>query len=64
MARKSDIKVVSYVRINGVLTPWSNLSDDSKEEYTKQIYRNLSSNLSRHLSDNPEEAERLMRSMT
>lgn len=61
MARKTELKAVSYVMIDETPVLWENLSDETREECIKKIMDNLSDTMSRYFSENPEEAKNLIK---
>lgn len=60
MARKTELKAVSYVTINESPVLWENLSDESRRECIENIMKNVGDALSIYFSEHPEEAENLM----
>lgn len=56
MARKTELKAVSYVTINESPVLWESLSDESRRECIGNIMKNVGDSLSIYFSENPEEA--------
>lgn len=61
MARKTELKAVSYVMIDETPVLWENLSTETRGECIRKIMDNLSDTMSRYFSENPEEARNLIK---
>lgn len=59
MAKKTELKAVSYVMIDETPVLWENLSTETRGECLKKMMENLGDTMSRYFSENPEEAEKL-----
>ena len=61
MARKTELKAVSYVMIDETPVLWENLSTETRGECIRKIMDNLSDTMSRYFSENPEEAKNFIK---
>lgn len=61
MARRTELKAVSYVMIDETPVLWENLSTETRGECIRKIMDNLSDTMSRYFSENPEEARNLIK---
>ncbi len=61
MARKTELKAVSYVMIDETPVLWEELSTETRGECIRKIMDNLSDTMSRYFSENPEEARNLIK---
>ena len=61
MARKTELKAVSYVMIDETPVLWEDLSTETRGECIRKIMDNLSDTMSRYFSENPEEARNLIK---
>lgn len=61
MARKTELKAVSYVMIDETPVLWEELSTETRGECIRKIMDNLSDTMSRYFSENPEEAKNLIK---
>ena len=61
MARKTELKAVSYVMIDETPILWEELSTETRGECIRKIMDNLSDTMSRYFSENPEEARNLIK---
>lgn len=61
MARKTELKAVSYVMIDETPVLWEELSTETRGECIRKIMDNLSDTMSRYFSENPEEVRNLIK---